>query len=96
MRLVCRPFQESAYTLVRGYRLISVGTVFFGISSRFWMSAISRILQGFASSILYIVGLAALVDTVGRDEVGQWMGTAMSCNNVGIIYLTITWKYHLR
>lgn len=26
-----------------------------------------------------------LVDTVGKDEVGQWMGTAMSCNNIGMI-----------
>lgn len=68
-----------------GIVLMSIGTVFFGISSRFWMLVISRILQGFSSSILYTVGLAVLVDAVGRDEVGQWMGTAMSCNNVGII-----------
>ena len=45
----------------------------------------SRTLHGLSSSILYTVGLAVLVDTVGKDEVGQWMGTAMSCNNVGII-----------
>src|ERR1700722_16464256 len=68
-----------------GIVLMSVRTVFFGISSRFWMLIISRILQGFASSILYTAGLAVLVDTVSRDEVGQWMGTAMSCNNIGII-----------
>jgi MFS family permease len=42
-------------------------------------------LHGLSSSILYTVGLAVLVDTVGEDEVGRWMGTAMSCNNVGII-----------
>lgn len=64
---------------------MSVGTVFFGISNRFWMLVISRILQGFESSILYAVGLAVLVDTVSQDEVGQWMGIAMSCNNIGII-----------
>ncbi len=45
----------------------------------------SRILHGLSSSILYTVGLAVLVDTVGKDEVGQWMGTATSCNNVGLI-----------
>lgn len=49
------------------------------------MFVISRILQDFASSILYTVELAVLVDTVGRDEVGQWMGTTMSCNYIGII-----------
>jgi MFS family permease len=42
-------------------------------------------LHGLSSSILYTVGLAVLVDTVGKEEVGRWMGTAMSCNNVGII-----------
>lgn len=45
----------------------------------------SRMLHGLSSSILYTVGLAVLVDTVGKDEVGKWMGTAMSCNNIGII-----------
>lgn len=45
----------------------------------------SRVLHGLSSSILYTVGLAVLVDTVGKDEVGQWMGTAMSCNNIGMI-----------
>ncbi|KAF2469416.1 uncharacterized protein BDR25DRAFT_371972 [Lindgomyces ingoldianus] len=43
------------------------------------------ILQGISSSILYTVGLAVLVDTIEKDEAGQWMGTAMSCNNIGII-----------
>jgi MFS family permease len=42
-------------------------------------------LHGLSSSILYTVGLAVLVDTVGKGEVGRWMGTAMSCNNIGII-----------
>lgn len=45
----------------------------------------SRILHGLSSSILYTVGLAVLVDSVDKDEVGQWMGTAMSCNNIGMI-----------
>lgn len=49
------------------------------------MLVVSRILQGFSSSILYTVGLAVLVDTVDHDEVGQWMGTAMSANNIGMI-----------
>ena len=49
------------------------------------MFVISRILQGFAFSILHTVGLVVLVDIVGRDEVGQWMGTAISCNYIGII-----------
>lgn len=45
----------------------------------------SRALHGLSSSILYTVGLAVLVDSIGQDEVGKWMGMAMSCNNIGII-----------
>jgi MFS family permease len=31
------------------------------------------------------VGLAILVDTVGRDNIGQWMGTALSSSSIGLI-----------
>ncbi|KAF2733777.1 MFS general substrate transporter, partial [Polyplosphaeria fusca] len=68
-----------------GITLITFGTVLFGLSNSFGMMLASRILQGLSSSILYTVGLAVLVDTIEKDEVGQWMGTAMSCNNIGII-----------
>jgi MFS family permease len=46
---------------------------------------ISRIIQGLSSSIVYTIGLAVLVDTVGREEIGQWMGTALSSSSVGLI-----------
>ncbi|ORY17210.1 major facilitator superfamily domain-containing protein [Clohesyomyces aquaticus] len=59
--------------------------ILFGVSQNVGMLLASRLLQGFSSSILYTVGLAVLVDTVKKEEVGQWMGTAMSCNNIGMI-----------
>ncbi|KAJ4368884.1 hypothetical protein N0V83_005966 [Neocucurbitaria cava] len=68
-----------------GIILITTGSLLFGLSSNIAMLMCSRVLHGVSSSILYTVGLAVLVDTIGKDEVGQWMGTAMSCNNVGII-----------
>ncbi|KAF3033677.1 hypothetical protein E8E12_001982 [Didymella heteroderae] len=68
-----------------GIALITAGSFLFGFSSNIATLICSRILHGLSSSILYTVGLAVLVDTVGRDEVGQWMGTAMSCNNIGMI-----------
>lgn len=46
---------------------------------------ISRILQGLSAAIVYTVGLALLVDTVGRDRIGQWMGTALSSSSFGLI-----------
>lgn len=68
-----------------GIILITAGSILFGFSTNLAMLICSRILQGLSSSILYTVGLAVLVDIIGKDEVGQWMGTAMSCNNIGII-----------
>ena len=34
---------------------------------------------------MYTVGLALLVDTAGRENVGQWMGTALSSSSLGLI-----------
>lgn len=45
----------------------------------------SRLLQGLSSAAVYAVGLALLVDTVGREEVGQWMGFALSSSSIGLV-----------
>ena len=57
----------------------------FGLARSSWVLLVSRCLQGFSSAIVYTVGLALLVDTVGRDNVGQWMGTALSSSSFGLI-----------
>lgn len=68
-----------------GLFLITAGTAVFGITDIFWTFFVSRLLQGISSAILYTVGLAVLVENVNKDEVGRYMGSAMSCNNFGII-----------
>ena len=57
----------------------------FGFAKAAWVLVISRLLQGFSAAIVYTVGLALLVDTVGRDSIGQWMGTALSSSSFGLI-----------
>jgi predicted MFS family arabinose efflux permease len=37
----------------------------------------ARVLQGFSATVVWVVGLTLLVDTVGPDQVGAAMGTAM-------------------
>lgn len=44
----------------------------------------SRFLQGLSAAIVYTVGFALLVDTVGSKEIGQWMGYVIACLNVGM------------
>ncbi|QDS71407.1 hypothetical protein FKW77_003198 [Venturia effusa] len=68
-----------------GLFLIIAGTIVFAIIDSFWTFVVSRLLQGASSAILYTVGLAVLVENVSKDEVGRYMGTAMSCNNFGMI-----------
>lgn len=50
-----------------------------------WVLFLGRVIQGFASALLYTVSLALLADTVPRDEVGKWLGVALSCNNIGMV-----------
>lgn len=47
------------------------------------MLAVGRCIQGLSVSILFSIGLAHLVDSVGRDEVGQWIGFFLSGINIG-------------
>ena len=64
---------------------IVAGNVLFGVGDSFGLLLTSRLLQGSASAILYTVGLAVRVESVDKNEVGTFMGSAMSCNNFGII-----------
>lgn len=49
-----------------------------------WLVA-ARCLQGASAGVVYTVGLALLVDTVGREELGQWMGFVMMGLNIGTL-----------
>jgi MFS family permease len=64
---------------------MATGTIIFGLGTRPWLLFVGRLLQGFASALLYTVSLALLVDTVPREEVGKYLGLALSANNVGLV-----------
>ena len=68
-----------------GLFILAAATLLFGLAKAAWVLVISRLLQGFSAAIVYTVGLALLVDTVGRDSIGQWMGTALSSSSFGLI-----------
>ena len=60
-------------------------TLFFAIGSSPIILMVARFLQGASCGIVFTVGLALLVDTVGRDEIGAWMGFALSGLSFGIM-----------
>ncbi|KAL8969692.1 MAG: hypothetical protein Q9197_004202 [Variospora fuerteventurae] len=68
-----------------GLLILLAATVLFGVAKASWVLLISRLCQGLSAAITYTVGLALLVDTVGRDNIGQWMGTALSSSSFGLI-----------
>ena len=72
-------------TFYAGLLILAAATVLFGLAKASWVLLISRLLQGLSAAITYTVGLALLVDTVGRDNIGQWMGTALSSSSFGLI-----------
>ena len=49
------------------------------------MFVIGRLLQGFSASIVWITGLALLVDTVGSEQIGETMGIVSLAYSVGIL-----------
>ncbi|KAI9642954.1 hypothetical protein NHQ30_008688 [Ciborinia camelliae] len=76
---------DRSITYFVGLFILAVATMLFGFAKNAWLLVVSRIFQGFSAAIVYTVGLALLVDTVGSENIGQWMGTALSCSSVGLI-----------
>ena len=76
---------ERSVSFYTGLIVLGAATVLFGFAKASWVLLISRLLQGLSAAITYTVGLALLVDTVGRDNIGQWMGTALSSSSFGLI-----------
>lgn len=44
------------------------------IGSSLVVLVVGRLLQGISAAVVWVVGLALLVDTVGKDEIAQSMG----------------------
>lgn len=71
--------------LLLGLPILAGATALIGVGESVWVLLASRLFQGFSTSVTWTVGLALTRDTAGKDEVGQWMGTALSSSSVGLI-----------
>jgi MFS family permease len=76
---------DRSVTYFIGLFILAAATLLFGIAKAAWILVLSRILQGLSAAIVYTVGLALLLDTVGQESIGQWMGTALSSSSFGLI-----------
>lgn len=57
----------------------------FSVATNIYVLVASRALQGVAAANVYCVGLALLVDTVHRDNIGQMMGYVLLGESLGIM-----------
>ena len=49
------------------------------------MLVTARILQGCSASVVWVVGLTLLVDTVGPEQVGNALGTTMLGSSIAVM-----------
>jgi MFS family permease len=60
--------------LLTGLLALAGSTVMLCVGRTISIIAAGRVLQGMSAAIVWVVGLAMLVDTVGNDAIGQTMG----------------------
>ena len=68
-----------------GLALQAISTALFLASSQARVLLVARALQGASAAVVYSVGLAILVDTVGVDQIGRQAGYFLSSANFGVI-----------
>lgn len=62
------------WPLLLGILALGGSTAMLCVGSSIGVLAAGRVLQGMSAAVVWVVGLALVVDTVGPDEVGQSMG----------------------
>lgn len=71
--------------LLLGLLALGASTAMLCVGSSIGVLAAGRVLQGISAAVVWVVGLALLVDTVGPDEVGQAMGYVGLSMSLGML-----------
>jgi len=71
--------------LVIGLGMQFAATFFLMVGTAAWMLVAGRCLQGLAAGLVYTAGLSLMAETVRREELGAWMGFALSGMNFGVL-----------
>ncbi|KAL9099747.1 MAG: hypothetical protein Q9163_004792, partial [Psora crenata] len=71
--------------LLLGLLLLGTATVMLTFATNVQVLVASRLFQGLSAAIIYTGGLALLMDTVGLEEIGKWMGFVLSFGNAGLL-----------
>ena len=71
--------------LVIGLMAALAATLLFMLATATYILVIARCLQGVSAGVVYTTVLALLVESVERDEIGSWIGFALSGVNLGVL-----------
>ncbi|KAF2670068.1 MFS general substrate transporter [Microthyrium microscopicum] len=71
--------------LLAGLIALAGATVLLQVGPNIGILVLGRILQGVSAAVVWVVGLALLVDTVPRAEVGQAMGYVFLAMSLGVL-----------
>ncbi|KAL1302671.1 hypothetical protein AAFC00_003035 [Neodothiora populina] len=72
-------------SLLVGLVMLAGSTVLLTVGSSIGVYVAGRILQGFSAAVVWVVGLALLSDTVGTNELGEYMGYVAIAMSMGIL-----------
>ena len=71
--------------LLLGLLALAGSTVMLCLGRTIGVIAAGRVLQGMSAAVVWVVGLALLVDTVGGDDIGRAMGYVGLAMTVGVL-----------
>ena len=71
--------------MLLGLLMLGAATIMLSLGTNAYVLVVSRLFQGLSAAIIYTGGLALLMDTVGLQEIGKWMGFVLSFANAGIL-----------
>ncbi|KZW02154.1 MFS general substrate transporter [Exidia glandulosa HHB12029] len=81
-------YHARRWPLILGLVALIASQALFMEATKLWMMILARALQGISSTVVWVVALALLCDSVPEDKIGQQLGFAMSGYSFGLIIAT--------
>lgn len=73
------------FPLLLGLLALAGATLMLCLARTVALLVVGRLLQGFSAAIVWVVGMALLVDTVGEKEIGETLGWVSISMSIGIL-----------
>lgn len=81
-------YHARRWPLLLGLAILIGSQALFMEAKNYWMMVLARVIQGVSSTIVWVVALALLCDTVPKENMGRQLGVTMMGYSLGIIAAT--------